>query len=170
MHRHPTQSNDAWDAYQWLLSHIDDLGGDGKRVVVGGISAGASLASSVAVRQNRLAKAEASTQGRFPSPIMGLVLGIPWLYHIAAFPFDLLESKEVSAYHENRFAPILPRTQLEQFADLLAPEDHDDDSLFVGNVDDDDVRGLPRTAFLVAGRDPLRDDALLFDEKLKRNG
>jgi len=59
---------------------------------------------------------------------------------------------------------------LEQYADLLCAEDPDETSLFVGNAEDDAVKGLPRTAFLVAGRDPLRDDALLFNEKLNRNG
>lgn len=159
-HRHPTQTNDAWDAFEWTLSHLDDLGADSKQLLVGGTSAGAALASAVGVKQNQ------SPQ----RPIKGLVLGIPWLYHIAAFPFDLLASKDVSAYYENRFAPLLPRTLLELYADELHAEDPDDTSLFVGNVEDKAVKGLPKTAFLVAGRDPLRDDALLFNEKLNRNG
>ena len=163
VHRHPTQTNDAWDAFEWALSHLDDLGADPSQLLVGGSSAGAALASAVAVKHNQSSQSQQKA-------IKGLVLGIPWLYHIAAFPFDLLSSKEVSAYYENRFAPILPRTMLEQYADLLFAEDPDETTLFVGNVEDDAVKGLPRTAFLVAGRDPLRDDALLFNEKLNRNG
>jgi len=42
--------------------------------------------------------------------------------------------------------------------------------LFVGNKGDEEIVGTPRTAFLVAGRDILRDDALLFNDKLNRNG
>ena len=163
VHRHPTQTNDAWDAFEWTLSHLEDLGADRAQLLVGGSSAGAALASAVAVKHNQSSQSQQRT-------IKGLVLGIPWLYHLAAFPFDLLASKDVSAYYENRFAPVLPRTMLEQYADLLCAEDPDETSLFVGNAEDDAVKGLPRTAFLVAGRDPLRDDALLFNEKLNRNG
>jgi acetyl esterase/lipase len=32
----------------------------------------------------------------------------------------------------------------------------------------DEPAGFPATHFSVAGRDPLRDEALLFEEKLKR--
>jgi acetyl esterase/lipase len=32
----------------------------------------------------------------------------------------------------------------------------------------DELAGFPATHFSLAGRDPLRDEALLFEEKLKR--
>jgi acetyl esterase/lipase len=35
---------------------------------------------------------------------------------------------------------------------------------------EDELAGFPATHFLIAGRDPLRDEALLFEEKLKNAG
>jgi len=48
-HRFPTQPNEAFVAYQWLLKHADALKGDRKRIAVAGESAGGNLAAVVAL-------------------------------------------------------------------------------------------------------------------------
>jgi acetyl esterase len=48
-HQFPTQPNEAFAAYQWLLSHADELNGDRKRIAVAGESAGGNLAAVVSL-------------------------------------------------------------------------------------------------------------------------
>jgi acetyl esterase/lipase len=159
--KHPTQANDAWDAFKWVCDHFDAIGGDKDQLVVGGVSAGGSLAASVVLKENKTL----TGRGR----IKGQVLCIPQLFHPDALPFHLLASEDISSYHQHVNAPIIPRTQLDLFKSILDVEDPSDTSLFVGSCAERDVVGMPKTAFFVAGLDPLRDEALLYAEKLKRN-
>ena len=48
--------------------------------------------------------------------------------------------------------------------------DHNNSNADVLVVDDERVVGSPKTLILAAGNDPLRDDGLIYAEKLKRNG
>ncbi|OBT82479.1 hypothetical protein VE02_08159 [Pseudogymnoascus sp. 03VT05] len=163
--KHPTQHNDAWDSFEWLSRSIDDLGGDRSSVVVGGISAGGGLAASVVLYANRK---EWKQDGKLQ--IKGQVLCIPWIAHPQSYPFHLLASKEKSSYVQNIDAPILPRRCHVLFADLLDAKDPGDIFLSPILAPDTAVKGLPKTVFLVAGQDPLRDEALLYAEKLEVNG
>lgn len=159
--KHPTQVNDAWDAFQWVCDNFDTIGGDKNQLIIGGTSAGGSLASAVVLEENK----PSIGRGR----IKGQVLCVPWLFHPDALPFHLLGSEDISSYHQHADAPIIPRTQLDLFKHCLGAEDPSDTSLFIGNCTDRDVIGMPNTALLVSGMDPFRDEALLFDEKLKKN-
>ncbi|EXJ71861.1 uncharacterized protein A1O5_04362 [Cladophialophora psammophila CBS 110553] len=49
-YKHPTAHNDAWDPFEWLSENISALSGDPNRVIVGGVSAGGWLATSIALR------------------------------------------------------------------------------------------------------------------------
>jgi acetyl esterase/lipase len=151
--KHPTQANDAWDAFQWVSSHFDAIGGDKDQLIVGGTSAGGSLASSVVMKENM------TKQGH----IKGQVLCIPQLINPGIVP------PEVSSYRQHAKAPIIPRSQLNLFGSVLGADDLSDTTLFVGSCLSGAVVGMPKTAFLVAGIDPLRDEALLYAEKLKNN-
>ncbi len=44
-HPFPAAQNDAWDALLWLRAHADSLGLDGRRIAIGGDSAGGKLAA-----------------------------------------------------------------------------------------------------------------------------
>jgi acetyl esterase len=48
-HQFPTQPNEAFAAYQWLLTHAGELNGDKKRIAVAGESAGGNLAAVVSL-------------------------------------------------------------------------------------------------------------------------
>lgn len=152
--KHPTQANDAWDAFQWVINHFTAIGGDPSQLIVGGTSAGGSLASTVVLRENK------SNQRR----VKGQVLCIPQLIHPGGTP------PEVSSYHQHENAPSIPKSQLDLFGSILGGAVLNDTSLFVGNCLAEDVVGMPKTAFLVAGMDPLRDEALLYAKKLQSNG
>jgi len=163
-HKFPVAWNDAADALAWLHQNIDTLGGDPGKIVVGGISAGGQLAASLAIEQH-LGKSDVTKN--LPK-LAGQVLIIPCLADPKMYdqgPGKLLKS---SSYVENEFAPVLPKKVVEFFTGLLetpAP-DLKDTKVNIVNASLDDVKGLPPTAFGIAGLDPLRDEALLYAKLL----
>lgn len=106
---------------------------------------------------------------RGKSRIKGLVLDIPHVCHTDAFPIELMAPGKGS-YEENVDAPILPSSRIKFFNELLEVRDPGDRYHSILLAPEADLAGFPATHFLVAGRDPLRDQALLFEEKLKRAG
>lgn len=156
-YQYPTQINDAWDAFEWTVSHAERLGGDNTRLILGGISAGAALAASVVLRENQ----SHPGNGR----IVGQLLGIPWLLHPDAWT-SRMETEQCS-YAQNKDAPILTLGLARLFAAQLNVADINDEIQFVGNAKDSDLKGMPRTVMLVAGMDLLRDEALDYEKRLK---
>lgn len=165
---YPTAWNDAEDAFVWLHAHIDELRGDSQRIVVGGISAGAQLSASLVLRKS-LGLAANNLPG-----IAGQVLMIPCLVHMDLYERHLARMKDasISSYLENENAPILPKSTIRMFLDLLKVQHLDIDDLMLnpGNASVDQVRGLPPTTFAIAGLDPLRDEGLLYAETLIKAG
>lgn len=163
--KHPTQVNDAWDSFEWLLSSAAIIGADLSRIIVGGISAGAGLAAFVATQHHALSMRKEAVGEKVN--ICGQLLCVPWLIHPENYPFNLEAN---SSYVQNMTAPILPRSLLNLFTDLLQVKDPRDPSLNTALISNSKVVGLPKTSFLVAGQDLLRDEGLFYAEKLKRNG
>ena len=163
--KHPTQHEDAWAAFEWISAHTEELRIDKNRFIVGGVSAGGGLASSVTVRHVQRVNQ--------PSPkpsavILGQLLVIPWLIHRDAYPFDKFVSQEKNSYHQCAGAPVLPIYQLDMFTDLLECSVPIDPVLMsVGNMTEEVAGRLPKTALMVAGNDPLRDDGLMMATTLK---
>jgi acetyl esterase/lipase len=69
---------------------------------------------------------------------------------------------------ENEDAPILPKKTVDFFTALLetGTPDLKDTKLNIVNATAEEVKGLPPTAFGIAGLDPLRDEALLYAKLL----
>lgn len=160
--KYPTQANDAWDAFQWVIGHFDTIGGDKDQLIIGGVSAGGALASSVVLKENKLSTGHGQIKGQ--------ILCIPQLFHPDAFPFHLFASRDICSYHQYVDAPVIPKAQLDLFKSILGADDPSDTSLFVGNCPETNVIGMPKTAFLVAGMDPLRDESFLYAEKFRASG
>ncbi|KAN0094235.1 Alpha/Beta hydrolase fold [Hyaloscypha variabilis] len=156
----PAQHEDAFSALSWVFDNIELVGGDGNRVLVGGRSSGSNLAAGVALHDK-----DVHGKGR----IKGLILDLPHVVHTDAFPQELLAPCK-SSYDENADAPILPLSTIRFFNELLDVKDTKDRYYSVLLAPEEDLAGFPSTHFLVAGRDPLRDEALLFEEKLRRAG
>lgn len=167
--QHPTQFNDAWDAFEWLSENIDELGGNTKQIIVEGISAGAGLAASIAVRSTQTFEAhdQKSTRRAVPLRVRGQILGIPWLIQPAR---NHLYSREHSSFRQNQSSPILPMETLSLFATLLGDCAISDPQSNVGLSEDSALACMPRTSVLVAGQDILRDEGLDFAERLRTNG
>lgn len=167
--QHPTQFNDAWDAFEWLSENIDELGGNAKQIIVEGISAGAGLAASIAMRSTETLEAhdQKSTRRGVPLRVRGQILAIPWLIQPAR---NHLYSREHSSFRQNQSSPILPMETLNLFATLLGDRAKSDPQSNVGLSEDSALACMPRTSVLVAGQDILRDEGLDFAERLRANG
>ncbi|KAI1377007.1 alpha/beta-hydrolase [Hypoxylon crocopeplum] len=161
-----TPWHDALDGFEWVVSHAEELGIDSSRLVVGGISAGGSLSACVVQHEVKRAR-ETGTACR----IRGQVLGIPTLIHNEAFPYHLFAGEEKTSFVQCADAPIIPKKRIKLFARLLGSEfDPHDPVWSPALADEEELRGTPQTAFLVAGYDPLRDEAMWYAQKLKNAG
>ncbi|KAI0882984.1 alpha/beta-hydrolase [Annulohypoxylon maeteangense] len=161
-----TPWHDALDGFEWVATHTEILGIDASRIVVGGISAGASLTAQVVQSELRRARETGA-----PNRVKGQVLGIPSLLHWKAFPYHLFAGKERTSMVQCKDAPILNFKRLNLFSALLGDEiDPSHPTWSPGLADEEDLKGMPPAAFLVAGLDPLRDEGLLYATKLKNAG
>jgi acetyl esterase/lipase len=166
---YPTAWQDVEDAFVWLHQHIQELGGDAERVVVGGISAGAHLTASLVLGKHlgRLAT-------NLPD-IRGQVLMIPAVVNMNCYSKMLaqLSDPSVSSYKENENAPIIPvNTVLKMFTEMLKVEDPNENDLLLnpGNASSAQIKGLPPSTFGIAGLDPLRDEGLIYAKLLAEAG
>jgi acetyl esterase/lipase len=171
-HRYPTAWNDVEDALHWLHDHLDEIGGDEAKVVMGGISAGAWLTASTTLAQHLGANKKLASKPK----IKGQVLMIPALMHHECCEPQImrLRDPQASSWVQNHDAPILPVERVKLFTKLLevggGKEMEGDLRLNPGNVTAEKVYGLPPTTIAVAGRDPLRDEGLLYARLLSENG
>jgi len=156
---YPTAHNDADDAYDWVISNADSIGGDLRNLVVGGLSAGANLAASVVLNKNK--------QG---PKIKGLLLGIPYLImNTDKFPSDYHVEKNKASRVQCKDAPVLPMAVVDFFSNTFKGK-YDGALPDIGLTSEADLKDFPSTTFLVAGNDPLRDDGFMFAEKMQRAG
>jgi acetyl esterase/lipase len=164
-HTFPTAWHDAADALAWLHMNIDEVGGDGSKVLVGGVSAGGQLAASLTLEQHL--QTEEVTKN-LPQ-IAGQILIIPALASTATYDQGPGRKLKSSSLIENVDAPILPKKTIDWFMELLqfpGVPDLKDTKVNIVNATENEVKGLPPTVFGIAGLDPLRDEALLYAKLL----
>ncbi|UPK89223.1 hypothetical protein LCI18_000158 [Fusarium solani-melongenae] len=165
---HPTQWNDAEDAFEWAHDNMDKLCCNPNKVVLGGISAGAWVASSLTLDRHL------NRENNRRPPLAGQVLMIPCLAHLDCYEPQLKKMKHdsVSSYKENEWAPLLSVSELRYFTSFLKIENPDvrDVKLNPGNATPAQVKGMPPTVLGIVGLDPLRDEALLYAKMLTEAG
>jgi acetyl esterase len=144
-HRFPMAVNDAWDATQWLAQHAGELGLDGRRLAVGGDSAGGTLAAVCAIMARDA----------------GLALALQMLFYPGA------ASGRESASHE-RYGQglVLDQEHIDWFFDQYIPAPQRGDWRFAP-LAADDVEGVAPAWFGLAEYDPVVDDALAYADKLR---
>ncbi|KAI0644071.1 Alpha/Beta hydrolase protein [Trametes meyenii] len=156
----PTALNDAYSALKWTVANAKSLKVDlSKGFLVGGQSAGGNYPAAMAHR----AKADPFFAH---SPLTGQVLQIPVLLHPDA-PVSEEDKAKLTSYAENAEAPLLnPGHMMESFNLLKGSPSDPELSLLL----QPSFTNLPPAYFQVCGRDPLRDEGLLYAEKLKAAG
>ncbi|KZS88466.1 hypothetical protein SISNIDRAFT_459688 [Sistotremastrum niveocremeum HHB9708] len=154
-YKFPTQLEDVLCAVKWALDNAALLRIDvAKGLIVGGASAGGNLAAQVAL------------QGRddpvLSGKITGQVLQIPWLAVPARKYKDDLRSID-----DLKDSPFLTAHILDKSAELAKLDPH---SSKFSPILAESLKGLPKAIILIAGRDPLRDEAILYERFLKEAG
>ncbi len=142
---YPAAHDDAVAAYEWVLQHMEEIGGDG-RIAIAGESAGGNLAAGVTLH--------ARDEG-MPLPLHQLLV-----YPIVDGDFTK------PAYQEHANAKPLSTPMMKWFGKHYAP-DQNDPHFAIAKAD---LTGLPPSTIVNAEVDPLRDDGKLLADKLSAAG
>ncbi|KAJ4298003.1 hypothetical protein N0V90_005902 [Kalmusia sp. IMI 367209] len=166
-YKHPAQVDDAWDAFEHIRVNKQHVGlppsGD---LVAVGISAGAGLAAGIVLRDLERCAADP----RQSPLISGILLSMPWLIHPDNYPDHLFKNSSVSAKVQCADTPVIPAERMRMFCDLLGADSISDRLLNIALMSEDLLQNWPRTAIIVTGMDPLRDDGLIFAKRLQSAG
>jgi acetyl esterase len=143
-------ADDCLAAYEWALTHADEVGADAGRVAIGGDSAGGNLAAVVAL--------DARERG-LPQPLLQLLV-----YPVTDYEF---ESASMSDNAEGYF---LEREGMRWFYDLYSNTPDDFDNPRFSPVRASDHSGLAPAVVITAEYDPLRDQGEEYARRLAAAG
>jgi len=156
-HVFPTQVHDAYDALKWTAAHFEELGGNAKKgFLVGGISAGANLSSVIT---------HLYCNDKLSPPLTGTYLSIPLVVppeHVPEKYKNIYLSRE-----QNKAAPLLDEGAIALFESVYKA---DYNSPLGAPILFESRKGHPPTYFQICGMDPLRDEALIYEDLLKEEG
>ncbi|GJF00505.1 alpha/beta hydrolase [Phanerochaete sordida] len=159
-HPFPTGLNDCYAVLKWAVFNASNLGADpAKGLVLWGQSAGGNLA---AVLTHRAASDPFFTHER---RITGLSLQIPVLLHPNAVPLKYKD--RLRSYVENEDAQGISAAQMRNCYDKYsgAPT-YPEVSPFLRER----LESLPPTYVQVCGKDPNRDEGIVYAERLREAG
>jgi acetyl esterase len=147
-HPFPAAVEDAHLALEWVVRNADDLGGDARRLAVGGDSAGGTLATVVARR---------ARQEQLPLAFQALV-----------YPSTDISRTDWPSYRQYGQGHWLTARAAETFRGFYLPDPrdwrHPDAAPLLAA--DEDLRLLPPALILTAGCDPLRDEGRAYADRL----
>ncbi|KAM0558105.1 hypothetical protein ACHAPJ_005272 [Fusarium lateritium] len=154
-HPFPTPINDCYDGLIWCKKNAERLGIDPEMIILGGGSAGAQLAASLAL--------DCLKDGI--TGVIAQVLHFPPTCHAKLFP---KEKYEYGSYIQNHDEAVLSTLSMETVLDAYIPDakpDYRHSPLLA-----ESHKGLPPTLIQCGGLDVLRDDAFAYAEALKNDG
>jgi len=151
----PYAPKDAWDALKWVATNAKSWGADPSvGFVVGGLSAGANLASAVI----HLARDE-----NLSPPLTGQYLAIPMVWPNSRVP-EKYRPYAIS-YEQNKNAPVFSVASIEMYMGGYLP-DVDDGVLYAIFNPPKGHKDLPPAYFQINGMDPFRDEGLIYERVL----
>ncbi|MFI5511119.1 alpha/beta hydrolase [Mycobacterium sp. NPDC051804] len=148
-HPWPAGAEDVFAVAQWAARNADALGGDARRIIVGGDSAGGNLAAAAALM--------ARDRG---APALAAQL---LLYPMISPTFD------TDSYHRYGHGFYNPRPALQWYWDQYLPSAADREHPYAAPLNAD-LRGLAPAIVVTAGHDPLRDEGRAYGDALERAG
>ena len=145
----PASHEDVLAATRWVTENAHDLDADATRVVIGGESAGATMAAATSRDLHR--------EGAIVPRAQLLV-----------YPLTDLVGDEWESYRSAGDTPPLTRDALGWFTAREAPDDAQrrDPRLSLLRMSDDDLAAQPPTLLFTAEEDPLRDQGEAFAHAL----
>jgi len=149
-HRFPAAQEDAVAAYRWLLEHARELGGDARRIVVAGDSAGGGLAAHVTHQAKR--------EG-LPQPALQILV-YPWLHAYA----------DNASYRDFGACYPLTRESMQWFLAHYAPDARDREDPRLSPLLEKDFTGVAPAVVVTAGFDLLCDEGEAYARKLEAAG
>lgn len=149
-HPFPAAVEDGWAAVRWVAEHASEIGGDASRLAVGGDSAGANIATVVA--------------------LMARDAGGPTLAH-QALVYPVVDfSFSQQSYTEYGTDYFLTTESMKWFRSHYLGESTAVDDWRASPLRVPDVTGLPSTHVVAAQYDPLRDEGLEYAARLRAAG
>jgi acetyl esterase/lipase len=158
-HPFPAGVNDCYDALLWAVANASTLKADPRSgLIVGGASAGGNLAAVLALL---------SRDNKLDPPITGQYLCVPALLPDTNVPPHLTRLYESRL--NNIYDPVLKGgLQPGGVEAIYAPDTKS--PLWDPYGHSDGHKGVAKAFFQVGGLDPLRDEAVLYDQKLREAG
>ena len=153
--KHPGLINDCFKGLQWALKNSRELGGIEGKVFTAGVSSGGNLALGVALR--------AIDEG-FGENVLGVVAEVPPTVHPEGVPEDL-KSKYTSLVEHGEHTTNSYSAML-AFWEAFNPPPTDP---YASPLLHSRIADLRKVYLTVASHDTLRDDGLLFKQKLDEN-
>jgi acetyl esterase len=149
-HVFPAAFDDCLAAWRHLHSHGEAYGIDMSRLAVAGDSAGGNLAAALCVETARTGAAVPRGQALI-YPGLGTDHSLP-------------------SYRDNADAPLLSAADVEYYLKLYAPDPQSHGDSRLAPLAAPSFTGVPPAFVAVAEFDPLRDDGLLYVERLRAAG
>jgi acetyl esterase len=150
-HKFPAAVNDSYNAFKWISQHGSEYNGDTSRITLMGNSAGANLVAVIAQK----AKKENIT-GKIKLQVMN---GLP-------VDFRPQHMETSVSYQQNAFGYFQSKAACYFAAETYAPGQYNNPE--VSPILTDELSGLPPAVIINAEFDPLRDDGVLYANKLRQ--
>lgn len=149
-HRFPAALEDCYAATSWVAGNAAAVDGDPSALAVAGDSAGATLATGVA--------------------LLARDRGSPSLdYQVLAYPATDYRF-DTASYEENAQGYFLTRKDMERFWEGYLRDGSDGRHPYASPLRVDDASALPPALVLTCGYDPLRDDGRAYADELTAAG
>src|SRR5262249_5257951 len=149
-HRYPAAAEDCYAATAWAAEHARELGGDSRRIAVGGDSAGGTLTTVVALM--------ARDRG-----------GPPLGHQLMVYPVTE-HSYETASYRDFADGYLLNLELMTYFWNQYLGGASDGLDRYASPLRAPDLRGLPPALVITAEFDPLRDEGEAYAARLREAG
>jgi len=148
-HKFPIASNDAWDALTQIAGHAAPWGLDGRRIALGGDSAGGTLAAVCA--------------------ILARDAGLPVALQLLFYP-GMTAHQDTESHRRLAMGPLLDEALISWFFGLYVNTPADREDWRFAPLNADDVEGVAPAWIGLAECDPLVDEGIAYADKLRAAG